>query len=295
MTVVGLCRRVVLDTNCFRGLKANDLQPLMDAGLQISVGQSAFYETWARAVHENKPGIIIGPARSLAAVVDPEYPIAPNRGDLVWRFSSERRRRERDRVTARYLAWACLNWSLISTGNIDVEILRKHGSDADDYLAKAGRSWQIYASRWKREEQLEAFRALAPGRRRSLFINHITSDLWRNGFPARTLRRRMHGFYSVIAWHMWSTAQGATQATANDSEDIASLMHLAEPAFLLTRDEKLITAVDASGTYQAPWVLRLADFVSGALPQGRPWGANARNVFASFVRSKPSARLPRRA
>jgi hypothetical protein len=49
-------------------------------------------------------------------------------------------------------------------------------------------------------------------------------------------------------------------------------MHIAEPAFLLTRDGGLIRAVDESGTYQAPWALRLPEPLDGPLPDGRPWG-----------------------
>jgi hypothetical protein len=45
---------------------------------------------------------------------------------------------------------------------------------------------------------------------------------------------------------------GAQTATENDSEDLVHLMHLAEPAFLLTQDKRLLKSVDASGTYQAP-------------------------------------------
>jgi hypothetical protein len=283
---MAICRRIVLDTNCFRGLKAKELLALRNDGFKISVGQSALYEAWAAAAREARPGIVLGPARELSEVIDPDYPIAPTRGDLLWRFSATRRRHDQDRTTPRYRAWATLNWRLAATGNVEEGELQRLGLEANDYLAGAGSSWKRFAAKWAQHDQVEAFRALPDRRRRSLFVNHITSDLWSRGFRAGLVRSRLHAFFHAIAWHMWSTATGATTATDNDSEDLAGLMHLAESAFVLTHDEKLIRAVDLSKTYQAPWVRTLAEMHATNLPTGRPWGVGARRTAGEFIRSK---------
>ena len=184
-----------------------------------------------------------------------------------------------------YRAWAALNWHLAASGDLDERALLDVGRGANEYLTKAGESWKQYALRWEEHDNLAWFKALPDSKRRSMFVKHITDDLCSKGFLARRVRQRLHAFYNVIAWHMWNAAMGAHKPTANDSEDLASLMHLAEPAFILTRDDKLIRAVDASGTHQAPWVRRLNGFLNAKLPEGRPWGTKARNALATFVRT----------
>jgi hypothetical protein len=301
------CGRVVVDTNYFRGLREQDIEQLRARGFRVSVSQSAFYEAWAAAARDKDPGIIIGPARNFSRVVDLDYPIAPTAGDLFWRFRVVRRKRDGDRVRARYSAWATLNWQLAVSGNIDETALLRVGQEADEYLRKRGQSWQLYARPWKvridakcspderaeleaanakAREQLEIFKALKHGKRHALFVAFASQGLPERGLRARLVRSRFHAFYNVVAWHMWQKATGAQTATENDSEDITHLMHLVEPAFLLTRDGDLLKSVDASGTYQAPWVRTLEQFLRAPLPVGRPWGISARLQAASFDRAK---------
>ena len=304
-----ICSRVVLNTNYFQSLKEGHLEPVRARGFSVSVGMSAFYETWAAAAREGKIGIIVGPARALSRIVDPEYPIAPNAGDFFWRFRVARRRRERDRVTNRFRAWAVYNWHLAATGNVNEKELERVGLEADAYLRQRGQSWQTFAKPWKvkiepdcpperrsileelnakAELDLKAFKSLDPRKRQARFVARVDEGLVARGLRAALVRSRFHAFFNVSGWHMWNTACGATTATENDSEDVANLMHLAEPAFLLTRDNKLIHALDESGSYQAPWVRTLPDFLASALPPGRPWGRNARRARESLTRTRTS-------
>ena len=255
-------------------------------GLTVSVGMSAFYETWAAAARERNPGLIIGPARALRNVVDPDYPIAPNGGDLLWRFSTGRGP-DTDRVRHPYRDWACLNWGLAATGNVDTAALETIGMEANAYLSKRGAAWQEYASPWSPEER-KLLKEFGPQQRQARLIAHVTSDLPSRGFRASMVRERLHAFYHVITFHMLSTATGATTASQNDMEDLLSLQHIAEPAYLLTHDEKLIRAVDQSRTYQAPWVLRLHEIRGPSRASGRPWGESARAAAKSFSREECS-------
>jgi len=280
---------VVLDTNYFRALKAADLAPLHAQGFEFSVGMSAFYETWAAAAREGKPGIIIGPSKELRAIVDPALPIAPNAGDILRRFAIRRGASERAKVTPRYVAWATLNWQIASTGNVDDAALQSVGLDADTYLTRRGRSWKEYARLLPATEQ-GLLKEAGPRRGRARLVAHITGSLSSRGLRAGLARRRLHAFFQVAALHMWNTALGATMSTENDSEDLVSLMHLAEPAYLLTHDDKLIRAVDAAGTYQAPWVVRLSELMDENRPRGRPWGIAARELAAGFRRPECTGR-----
>lgn len=301
-------RRVVLDTNYFRSLKERDLAPLRERGFLVSVAMSAFYEAWAAAARERKLGLLLGPARALRDIIDPAYPIAPSVGDFLRRFAVVRERQEPGKVTRRYEAWAQVNWQLAANGNVNDTMLASVGLDADAHLTQRGTTWKGYARSWrelaiealspqeradlnavqaateKAEREISMFRTLSPRKRQSHFVTHISQDLTARGYRAGMVRQRMHAYYHVIALQMWNTARGSTTATENDSEDLANLMHIAEPAFLLTRDDGLIRAVDESGTYQAPWVLRLEEFLRGSLPVGLPWGGSARSEAARFHR-----------
>ena len=276
--------RVVLDTNYFRGLRAADLAPLRAMGMSISVGASAFYETWAAAARERNARLIIGPARELANVVDPEYPIAPNGGDLLLRFAVVRERNDGKTTSTRYSAWARLNWELAASGNVDERSLEVVGLQADEYLRNRGEKWMKYANRWPPEER-QILKGFTPRQARSRLVAHLTRDLGPRGLRAPLVRERLHAFYQVAALHLWSTARGATTATENDSEDLISLQHLAEPAYFVTHDTKLTKAVDEADTYQAPWVLTLSELLRADRPVGRPWGSRARAAAAAFRRT----------
>jgi hypothetical protein len=75
----------------------------------------------------------------------------------------------------------------------------------------------------------------------------------------------------------------ATDKYENDFEDIKTLYHLARPSIIATRDFALIEGVDACGTYQSPWVVTLGEILSGRVPDGEPWGGEARRLRKSFV------------
>jgi hypothetical protein len=309
------CSRVVLDANYFRGAKLEELAPIRERGFRISVAFSALHEAWAAAARADKPNILLGPTRRLRDVVDPDYPIAPNAGDFMRRFAIERRRRDVDPLSGKYRAWATRTWQILSQGVADVADVLRIGRLANTNLDARGATWTGYARRWSNiapddpstdadqltdaervelakyptvDDQLAFFRSLGPRKTLAQFVRFQTNALTREGFRAGMVRRRLHAFHHVTGLRSWTTASGSTTATANDSEDIGNLMHVAEPAFLLTHDTKLIESVDASGTYQAPWVLRLAEFLRGPLPLGRPWGIGARLQVARFNRSKLS-------
>ncbi len=281
-----MVKRVVLDTNYFRALKEEDLAPVHALGFSISVGMSAFLETLAEAARESKPGKIIGPAKSLSRFIDQTYPIAPNAGDFLWRYSSSRGFGDQNKVHVRYLEQSFMNWWWLAVDtklDVDPKQLRAMGLEADAYLRQRGESWQRSASRWPKEELTE-FTMFSERKQRALFADAVRKQVARTGTRADLIRRQLHAYVWVAAWHLWQTAKGATTAAENDSEDILSLMHLAEPAFLLTHDEKLIQVVDACRTYQAPWVLSLSQFLAGRLPSGRPWGESARREADVFRR-----------
>lgn len=69
-------------------------------------------------------------------------------------------------------------------------------------------------------------------------------------------------------------------------------MHIGERAVVVTRDEKLLNDVDASWTFQAPWVRTLVEVLTEPLPIGRPWGRTLRAARRRFLR-RPYAELTR--
>jgi hypothetical protein len=70
----------------------------------------------------------------------------------------------------------------------------------------------------------------------------------------------------------------------NDAEDLQLLLQLAQPAFVLTQDNGLISYVDDSGTFQAPWVRTIGELLTDPLPSGVPWGRSAKQQAKNFRR-----------
>jgi hypothetical protein len=94
---------------------------------------------------------------------------------------------------------------------------------------------------------------------------------------------RFDAYVSTLAIRLHLAATGARGVTTNDGADGAMLQHLAAGCILLTNDGPLIDLVDGSRTFQRPWVRRFNDL--GILPDGLPWGEDARRQAESFQRA----------
>jgi hypothetical protein len=149
---------------------------------------SAFLETLAEAARESKPGKIIGPAKSLSRFIDQTYPIAPNAGDFLWRYSSSRGLGDQNRVDVRYLERSFMNWWWLAVDmklDIDPRQLQAKamGLKADAYLRQRGESWQTSANPWPKEELTE-FTMFSERKQHSLFVDAVWKQVARPGTRA---------------------------------------------------------------------------------------------------------------
>lgn len=93
---------------------------------------------------------------------------------------------------------------------------------------------------------------------------------------------RLNAHICCAALRIREAARGARFPKKNDGADVSLTIHLGEGCVLVTQEQQLIKIVDASGTFQRPWVRHLDDLDD--LPEGVPWGESARGQAASFRR-----------
>jgi hypothetical protein len=112
--------------------------------------------------------------------------------------------------------------------------------------------------------------------------------------PALSMRTNAYG--RIVAFRVIRAVTAAPQqhrkVTQNDLEDMQLLMQVGLPAFVATNDTRLLDDVDECGTYQTPWVRRLDDLLTSALPSCDPWGPAARKCARDVRRpSRPCDRV----
>ena len=102
------------------------------------------------------------------------------------------------------------------------------------------------------------------------------------------MHERFEGYYRAAGLHAARAKARVTgklpKVDENDAEDLQLLMHIGEGAFVATFDLNLIEHVDASGSFQAPWVRTIGELLTSKLPKGLPWGRSARRAAAEHQR-----------
>ena len=287
--------RLVLDTNTFRGLPVPQVASVAERGFKLSVSETAIEETWARSAREfglgksrqDARGLLFGRARKLLPYIDEAYPVAPSGEYAITRI----RQQVGEAVNAKTAAECAEHldalkhcWRTITgvgfTDEAWLESGRNHGAflaEVDDLLADlARREDDIWADKDEttREEfrlRREEFGAL-PGADKLATIRAYARETW--AFSER-VAERLDALVSVTAWRLHVAAGGAQMPAENDGSDNRLLIHLGEGFVLLSEDAGLVRAVDACGTFQAPWVRRLVD-LGRPLPDGPPWGDESR-------------------
>ena len=97
---------------------------------------------------------------------------------------------------------------------------------------------------------------------------------------------RLDAQNSTYSLRLIAAAKGQRMPKRNDGVDFSLPMHVGDGAMLITREKQLVALVDQSGTYQAPWVRHIDDL--DEIPDGLPWGENARQIARAFKRRSPT-------
>ncbi len=281
-------RRVVLDTNYFRGASVRMLAALVERGFRISVSVNAFTEHWLRTYVDENFGLLAGRAKNIRPFVDRELPILPTGIQLVALIGGLVRDGSAPRLE-QFLAWTNDAWHELSSGNVPKEwwtrgalaslaTIGEHESVFDGLVRLTP---EVFPAILALPEEKASLRLGATFREHASMIEQCPYGV----------QSRKHAFYAAAAFHIVRAHHhpGSCSSDPNLAEDVDLLQHLATPAILLTRDFPLIALVDACGTCQAPWVRTIGELLMDGPPVGFPWGKNAKRVKRGFSRRPKKA------
>lgn len=268
--------RVVIDTNYFYTLKEVHLAALRARGLVLSVSSMALIEASARSARDARMETLVAPASRLYPYVDLKQPIAQFAGEALKAIIAEERGEPAPLGdVAQYAAdW----WTALGTRRITAAKWRALAERGCRLRDEFDQNWRTLCrrldgpedARWRAERGAESSV-------RSYVEHAVGVD--------SVVAQRIDAWLSVIAHRLERTAIGAMTPGTNDARDNRLLVHLGMGHVLLTRDTRFIEAVDACGTYQAPWVRTLPDLLDLPLPEGPPWGERARAQAHAFTRT----------
>jgi hypothetical protein len=270
-------RRLVLDTNCLRGLSEGVLRALVGRGFRLSVSMIALEESLARSHRENSIARLRTRLQKLSEFVDPAEPITPVGTPLYYSLGATFGP-ARDAVYAKHNRVLPTRWKVLSQASND-EVWRREAASLNDSIDRNATDVRGAA---------EAVRGLPkPSEPVSKLRGWTISDLSRTVSLRYGAQERLHAFGACLAQMIYGAA-GATPAT-NDSEDIQLLQHLAGDVIVLTSDYRFIERVDRTGSFQAPYVRTPWEVLLRDIPPGPPWGRCARRAKQNHTpRDRPT-------
>jgi uncharacterized membrane protein len=107
------------------------------------------------------------------------------------------------------------------------------------------------------------------------------------------VQERFHLYFSLLALHParailaeYLKKQGKEpRFDSNSHHDTSVAQHLAEGVFVVTDDRRFIVSdVDVTNSFQAPWVRTPWELLEVDLPEGPPWGRGAKRAREKHAR-----------
>jgi hypothetical protein len=278
--------RLVLDTNVYAFGRTDDLAGLAERGLLLSVSEIAFTETILRSFREYRGGMRRGQARgmlfrrskAIAPFLDPAYPVALGAGGITRRVAAQTAGAMQNHAAERQSALLIAIWQVVIKHEFTDEDWAANAKVAEAWLTERDQAEFTVMRAVRGQPRPVGWSAKAEAERLAVMRASL-AEFW--GFtPAMTERLDAHVATTAYQMLQWDT--GARTAKKNDGADGHLTQHIAEGSVVVTNDNRLIDIVDRSGTFQAPWVRRLDDLE--CLPEGLPWGEDARRQARSFTR-----------
>jgi hypothetical protein len=274
-----ICRRAVLDSNCFRGSPLAEIEALRRRGFQLSLSHEALREVWARSLREDNKALLQQRIALIAPLLDPEHPVAFSGGLLLSTLGpvppEVHAEDERLRDSLR------LGWEDACAGITD-ERWRK---ELDDELEREATGWLKEFERFRSNlDRIIEVRAQVghdwyPKRRTEQVIENQIKGPAPLEPPAA---QRLHLARRLLA--IKASAYRERQPKRNDFVDWRLLIHVAWPAFLVTSDFKFIEAVDATKSLQRAWVRAPVEMIEDPIYRCEPWGKPGHWVGDRFCR-----------
>jgi len=273
-------RRIVFDTMYVRNVSEHDLATLRNRGFLLSISIATLQEVWARSVLDNNRGLLFTRSKKLDKYLDQELPLTPIGAELkrVVRLA-HRPSVARRRAASVHADTLRALWRAVVEEHVPEDQWLGTGQAAQQ--AMNDDEWPAHVN-----DVIGAHPELRTMSERE--AAQSLRGLLANDSVLRRLEKRCNAHGSVFALRIIKAAKSKKEEfrrlNTNDSQDTQLLMQVALPAFVATDDRRLLQDVDASGTYQAPWVRTLKDLLTGELPACLPWGPDAKKVARSFRR-----------
>jgi len=293
-------RRLVLDTSCVRGTSRPILHHLRDRGFSLVVSTTAVSEL---AVHRIRASQNSSDAtaldrvwkriRAIRELLDREEPIAPTHAGVILTVGGRIADAPpfdlafwRANITA---AWNALADETNPIPAPALESLRRIASYVEDTGADFVRTMAFGVG----PDRTDVFDGVDERQFARLCADDM-GRLWSRMYlvpdDGPDIRERFDAWMRVSGLHGRRAHERATgrrrRFEPNHATDLTLLHHLAEGLPLVTRDYELIEEVDASGSFQAPWVRTPGEVVEGRLPLGLPFGQNGRKALAQHRRRR---------
>jgi hypothetical protein len=284
---------LVLDTNIARFAPAVGLEALAKRGHRLRVSETAYLEWWAQGVRmfpESRVearAIFFARAKRIAPLLDSETPIAVSAGILARRIVAEADGQpipmeytEREHALTE-------QWRRVSGVGLTDETWCEWGRVAEEHLAELD-SELIGMARPERElakkipedmkEANDAWVALPDDEQLAHMRRFVKETLDLSDAAAE----RADAHIRTTAFRLHAAARGARLPKRNDGADVSMSTQVGSGCLVVTNEWQFVDIIDQSGTYQAPWVRRFDDLDD--LPEGLPWGENAREARRLFKR-----------
>jgi hypothetical protein len=262
-----MARRVVLDTNYFRGASDDDLRAVRVRGFALRVSAIALAETWARAIRDTDPFILGRAAQRLRHHSRERIPVEEPLEMMVLRRGGILPPEAGDASLAAHEAGLEVAWEIATRSPLSLQDL--HQGAFLVQAVDAGRTrWKSFCRRWI-ERQIE------PGTREVLrtaphtdlveVLQAEIKEILSQGISDAGWRAGLDVFARVMASRAISGGTGQRTTGLNDAGDVQQLQHLVdEDVTFLTNDKRLRDSVRESGSPQSHRVLSLKELLERA-------------------------------
>ncbi|WP_411280191.1 hypothetical protein [Gemmatimonas sp.] len=266
---------VALDANHMRGAPVSMLIELRDRGVRLCVTALTLQELWARAQRDNTRTAFDRRIAKLAELLDPAAPLLAAGSVLMHGVNEDSAAVWEEMATHGRELWSI--WSKAATMS-DAE-WKRYADASEQGINEIADPHVAYYKQTR-----ETIRRLRREGRLTTTAQRFRADLFEQFQSTGTARAatRLDAYHRVAALRAarFAFSNDHGDPDPNDVEDEAMLQQLARPVFVATDDRRLIADVDGSGSTEAPWVRRLADFFGDDLPSGTPWDS----PVATFTR-----------
>ena len=228
---------------------------------------------------------------SLAGVLDPNERIAATHTVLIDKLGGHV---DGLPTAGHYKTWRAAQGSSLDGWTRDTKIDDLNADTLQSFKRLVEEGEDDFAATFMRKRVSEEARALLEAGVEDLvtLTRRLTTNMFLPIHVKSGVQERFHLYFSLIALHGARAAlfehlqaRGTSpRFDPNSAHDTNLAQHLAEGMFIATDDLKfIVNDVDATGSFQAPWVRTPWELLTIGLPAGLPWGRDSKRAREHHV------------